>query len=373
MAHISALRLTDFRSYAALDADLDGRPVILFGPNGAGKTNFLEALSLLSPGRGLRRAKTEIITRKISETRQAPAWGVRAELKGVDAEVISVGQVPEAPRRRIVRIDGKNANGTQLAKLLTFMWLTPAQDRLFTGPAGDRRKFLDRFSIVHAPGHAMASLRYEKARSERNRLLQDGVTDRTWFDALESDMAARGAQIARARATTLAALTTEIAARPEGAFPKALITLEGESETQFLAGETEDNVEIFIREALEADRPVDRRAGRTLRGVHRTDMVVRHAEKNMHASNCSTGEQKALLIGLFLAHARSQAERQPILLLDEIAAHLDTYRRAAMIEELLALRTQALLTGTDQSLFEAFADRAQSFEVKDSALIPHSQ
>lgn len=368
---IATLRLTDFRSYDALDLVLDGRPVVLSGPNGAGKTNLLEAISLLSPGRGLRRAKVDTLARLDGEVR-APAWGVVADITRDAVTRVSVGQVPENPRRRIVRIDGKNVSGTALAQHMTLMWLTPAQDRLFTGPASDRRKFLDRFCLVHAPSHGMSALRYEKARSERNRLLGDGISDAGWFDALEADMATQGAHIAQARAMTLSALIEQIDSRPEGAFPKAVVTLDGEAEARFLSGLSFDDVEYFIKETLANDRPLDRRAGRTLRGVHKSDLRVKHARKDMPAELCSTGEQKALLIGLVLAHARAQAEKKPLLLLDEVAAHLDETRRAAMIEELLDLGTQSFLTGTDASLFEAFAGRAQGFHVADGTVTPTS-
>lgn len=369
MAHIAFLRLTDFRSYSSLDVSLSGVPVVLFGPNGAGKTNLLEAISFLSPGRGLRRARMEDLARRDGEM-TAPAWGINAD---IDETRISIGQVPEQPRRRIVRLDGKTATGPQLAKLLTLMWLTPVQDRLFTGPASDRRKFIDRFSLVHAPSHGMASLRYEKARSERNRLLSDGNNDIGWYEALEADMATQGAHVAQARAITVTRLVDEIetraAVKADDIFPKAIVTFEGEAEERFQSGLSFDDVEDFIRDALATDRTLDQRAGRTLRGVHKSDLCVRHAEKNMPAEDCSTGEQKALLIGLVLAHARAQSDLKPILLLDEVAAHLDIDRRAALIEELIALDTQIFMTGTDASLFEAFAGRAQMFEVRDGHII----
>jgi len=368
VAHIASLRLTDFRSYPSLDITLTGAPVVLFGPNGAGKTNLLEAISFLSPGRGLRRAKMEDLARREGNS-TARAWGINAD---IDETRVSVGQVPEYPKRRIVRLDGKNASGSQLAQLLTLMWLTPAQDRLFTGPASDRRKFMDRFSLVHAPSHGMASLRYEKARSERNRLLSDGITDRGWYDALEADMATQGAHVAQARAITVTRLIEEIdaraAAKDDDIFPKAIVTLEGEAEEQFQSGLGFEDVEAYIRETLASERPLDQRAGRTLRGVHKSDLRVRHFEKNMPAEDCSTGEQKALLIGLTLAHARAQSDKAPILLLDEVAAHLDIDRRAALIEELIALGTQIFMTGTDASLFEAFKGRAQMLEVKDGSV-----
>ncbi len=369
MSHISSLRLTDFRSYAALDVELTGAPVVLYGPNGAGKTNLLEAISFLSPGRGLRRAKIEDVARRYDGV-TAPAWGVTANIGDVKA---AIGQVPENPRRRVVRLDGKSASGAELGQLLSQMWLTPAQDRLFTGPAADRRKFLDRFSLVHAPGHGIASLRYEKMRSERNRMLSDGVNDVGWYEALERDMAAQGALVAQARALTVTRLIDEIERRTseksDDIFPKANIALEGEAEEKFQSGLSFDDVEAFIRDDLAQNRTQDLRAGRTLRGIHRSDLRVRHAAKNMPAEDCSTGEQKALLIGLTLAHACAQADKKPILLLDEVAAHLDVDRRAALIEELLELGTQLFMTGTDASLFEAFAGRAQMLNVKAGVIL----
>ena len=372
MPVIHALRLTDFRSYGSLDLVLDGRPIVLFGRNGAGKTNLMEAVSLLSPGRGLRGAKADALAR-LENGLSAPAWGVVATLAGEDEPLkIAVGQVPEHPRRRTMRVDGKAATGADMAALMPMMWLTPAQDRLFTGPASDRRKFLDRFCLSYAPNHGSAFLRYEKARSERNRLLSDGIEDAAWYRALETDMATYGAQVAQTRAKTVAALRAEIKAREDGAFPKARIDLDGEAEAEFADGLDIDTVAANITVRLSADRAIDLRAGRTRRGVHKSDLIVHHAPKNMPAHACSTGEQKALLIGLVLAQARALSgfgpEKKPILLLDEVAAHLDELRRAAMIEELLDLGTQAFLTGTDKELFEAFAGRAQSFYVEDGVL-----
>lgn len=377
MPLIHSLRLTDFRSYAALDLSFDGRPVVLYGANGAGKTNLLEAVSLLSPGRGLRGAKPDAIARRLPEG-QAPSWGVVAHLSQqtsvpetqahLDTVKLAVGQVPEYPRRRSFRIEGKPATGAQMAALTPMMWLTPAQDRLFTGPASDRRKFLDRFCLAYAPDHGSAFLRHEKARSERNRLLSDGMRDEAWYNALETDMAEYGAQVAQTRAQTVMALSAEIESRPEGAFPKAKITLQGEAEARFIHGEHISDVKAAIQSQLSQDRDDDLRAGRTRRGIHRSDLIVRHVPKDMPAQACSTGEQKSLLIGLVLAQAQAQSEKSPILLMDEVAAHLDELRRGAMIEELIALGTQAFLTGTDQSLFEAFAGRAQYFSFIDGAL-----
>ena len=370
MPVINALRLTDFRSYGSLDLPLDGRPVVLFGKNGAGKTNLMEAVSLLSPGRGLRGAKPDALARMLPQG-CAPSWGVVANItSGGEAVKLAVGQVPEQPRRRTLRIDSKPATGPQMAALMPMMWLTPAQDRLFTGPASDRRKFLDRFCLSYAARHGSAFLRYEKARAERNRLLSEGITDDAWYRALEADMAQNGALVAQTRAQTVTKLRAEIDGREVGPFPKSEIMLEGEAESEFEAGADIGQVEDRISARLLEDRSGDLRAGRTRRGVHKTDLFVRHAPKNMPAHACSTGEQKALLIGLILAQARAQSSQTPILLLDEVAAHLDALRRAAMIEELLDLGTQAFLTGTDRTLFEAFEGRAQSFQVESGVLTP---
>jgi len=363
---IKSLLLSDFRSYPILDVKFDGRPVVLYGENGAGKTNLLEAVSLLSPGRGLRRAKLlDLARRENDEPRDT--WAVAAKL-GLEDINVGTGGIDGAPNRRQMRMDGKAASGPDMAKHISINWLTPAQDRLFTGPASDRRKFFDRLCLIHRPSHGRTFLAYEKSRTERGRLFADGIDDAYWFDALETDMAERGAQIAQARWQVLEMLRAEISARPEGSFPKAALELDGEAEALYAAGAEEPEVAEYIKTNLAKDRNLDARAGRTLRGVHKSDLVVTHIEKSMAAAHCSTGEQKALLIGLVLAHARSQSEKPPLLLLDEVAAHLDEHRRAALIEELLELGTQVFMTGTDANLFSAFAGRAQVFEVADGKL-----
>jgi len=366
--YISKLRLTDFRNYKALDLELTGAPVVLFGDNGAGKTNLLEAVSLLSPGRGLRRARLDELSRR-GEGGIAPAWGVNAQLRSDEDEYqLAIGQIPENPGRRIVRVDGKSVPGNELARHVTLFWLTPDQDPLFRGPAGDRRKFLDRFTLMHAPDHGSHVAAYEKLRADRNRLLSDRVNDVLWYEALEADMADFGTRIAYDRAETVTRLSEEIDERPHGVFPKAIVSLEGEAEEQIQSGIDPDSVRVGLRAMWAESRKSDMRAGRTLRGVHRSDLRVTHGPKNMPAENCSTGEQKALLIGLMLAQARAQSDKRPFLLLDEVAAHLDEQRRAALIEELLELETQIFMTGTDASLFEAFNKRADVFEVSDGQL-----
>lgn len=340
---------------------------MLFGANGAGKTNLMEAVSLLSPGRGLRRAGIDALGR-VADGVTAPAWGVMAELQ--DGTRLSVGQLPDAPRRRAVRINQTNATASQLAECLTVQWLTPAQDRLFTGPESDRRKFLDRLALAFDPGHGVASLRYEKARSERNRLLSEGISDASWYDALEADLAACGARIAKSRVETADRLQEAIDEREASAFPQADLSIVGTVETVFQSGGFLDDAENDFREKLAETRPVDRRAGRTLTGPHRSEIKVSHRGKAMAAELCSTGEQKALLIGLILAHARAQVTRSPILLLDEVAAHLDAIRRKALSDELVDLGLQVFMTGTDRSLFTDFGDRAQWFEVADGGVRP---
>ena len=369
MASIASLRLIDFRSYTALDANFEAGAIALYGPNGAGKTNLLEAISLLSPGRGLRRAKVDLLPRVADGTSQ-PAWGINAALHGEaneDPTRISIGQVPEYPRRRQLKIDGRAATGPELARRLSMLWLTPAQDRLFTGPASDRRKFIDRFALAFAPDHGSNAIRFEKARTERNRLLSDGITDRAWYQAVEADLSKFGALVAQARTTTLLNLQIEIAAR-ETVFPQSLIGLNGSLEDKFQEGQNLIAVADTYRDQLAQDRQSDMRAGRTLNGPHRTEVHVTHKAKALPAALCSTGEQKALLIGLILAQARALTDKAPILLLDEVAAHLDSVRRAALAEELLDLDFQVFMTGTDQSLFSDFGERAQILNVTEGQL-----
>ncbi len=371
MPSIASLRLIDFRSYSALDAVFEPGVVALFGPNGAGKTNLLEAISLLSPGRGLRRAAAGTLAR-VADGATQPAWGINAHLhedpeNEGDPTRISIGQVPENPRRRHLKIDGRPATGPELARRLSLLWLTPAQDRLFTGPALDRRKFIDRYALAFKPDHGSNAIRFEKARTERNRLLSEGVTDRAWYEAIEADLSNFGAMVAQARSLTVASLQIEVSAR-ETVFPQSLIGLDGTLENQFRDGANLADVAEAYRIDLTEQRSQDLRAGRTLSGPHRTELHVTHAAKSMPAGLCSTGEQKALLIGLILAQARALQEKAPILLLDEVAAHLDSDRRAALAEELIDLNLQVFMTGTDKSLFADFGSRAQFLSVAAGVL-----
>jgi DNA replication and repair protein RecF len=376
---VARLTLTDFRNHAALDLPLDSRPVCLFGPNGAGKTNILEALTMLAPGRGLRSAALMDVVRVGGEEHGQPnlsqLWAVAARVL-FDGEETMLGagaeRTPEGGVKRVTRRDGAPATASDLADAARMTWLTPALDRLFSGPAGDRRRFFDRLTLARAPEHGHAAAAYERALRERQRLLSDRNFDDAWLGGLEREMAAHGAAIAAARVETLHRLQDAIDARPDGAFPKAVLALEGSLEAQFEQGAKSADVEEGFARTLRDVRGRDAGAGRALDGPQRSDLKARHAPKDMPADQCSTGEQKALLVGLVLAQARALAgdagAGPALILVDEAAAHLDSLRRAALFDELLANPGQSWLTGTDQSLFEAFGHRAQFFEVRDGTV-----
>ncbi len=362
MTALTRLRLTDFRSHAALDLKLDARPVCLYGTNGAGKTNILEAISQLGPGRGLRAASLPEMTRHDA----ASGWAISAILD--DTQKLGVGlETTDKGTRRAIRVDGAPATTTDLADLIRIVWLTPAMDSVFRGGASERRRFFDRQVMAHIPSHGALSSRYEKAMRERNALLERGRVDPAWADAIEARMADSGAMIVANRARVLIALQAAVDARPEGHFPKGDLTLIGEAEQAATEGAGLLDLEEMIREALATSRYRDQAAKRTLVGPHRTDLAVIHRPTNAPAAQASTGQQKALLIGLILASARALSEDgdgpQPLLLLDEAAAHLDADRRAALFDELTTLGGQAWLTGTEAFLFEAFGERAQRVEV----------
>ncbi len=373
MTAFSHLTLTDFRSYARAELALDGRPVFLVGPNGAGKTNLLEAISLFTAGRGLRGAAIAELGRRQPGETQGRAWAVAAVI-AQDGEETRVGTGVEAPgaARRTVRLEGEPVKPGRLADLQRQVWLTPAQDRLFLEGAGDRRRFLDRLVFAGEPSHAARVSAYEKSQRERMRLLTDGPADPAWLSALEARLAEAGALMAEARARTLAALQAEIDGRGDRPFPQARLSLTGDWER--MAGEGVEFAEIEARlaKSLAAARDRDAAAGRALTGPHRGDLVVVHAEKDRPAAECSTGEQKALILNLVLAQAarlsRAESAPNPILLLDEVAAHLDRRRRAALFDEIEALELQAFLTGTDELLFEDLKGRAQGVHVDGSNL-----
>ncbi|MCI2400235.1 DNA replication/repair protein RecF [Aliiroseovarius subalbicans] len=353
---VKHLTLSHFRSHKAARLSLDGRPVAIHGANGAGKTNILEAVSLLSPGRGLRGAKAEDMARRP----EALGWKITAVLQSLH-QLHEVETWSEGGATRQVRIDDKSAAQVALGRIARVLWLVPSMDRLWTDGAEGRRKFLDRMTMSFEPSHAEAVLTYEKAMRERNRLLKDGQRDAHWYHALEVQMARAGGQLHANRLTALGQLAAA-QAEAETAFPVADLSL-------FHADDFDMPHEVdALAEAFEASRPRDLMAGRTLVGPHRADLGAVFAAKGVVARDCSTGEQKALLISLILANARALAQTfgaPPILLLDEVAAHLDATRRAALYDEICALGAQAFMTGTGPELFDALGDRAAFYEVSD--------
>lgn len=350
---IETLSLSHFRSHRATRLAFDGRPVAIVGPNGAGKTNILEAVSLLSPGRGLRRAAAEDLGRKPD----AVGWKIAATVRGLSA-THDVETWAEPSEARQVRIDGKAATQASLGRVLRVLWLVPAMDRLWIEAAEGRRRFLDRMTLSFFPEHAEHSLIYEKAMRDRNRLIKDQVSDAHWYAALEARMAEAGETITRHRRAALDRISA--AADPASAFPSADLVLTGPDGS-------EEPADLAM--ALAEGRRRDILAGRTLVGPHRADLLARYRAKDVPADQCSTGEQKALLISLILANARALAQelgRAPILLLDEVAAHLDENRRAALYDEICALEAQAMMTGTEEDLFAALGDRGRRLQVIDT-------
>ena len=373
-AVLRRLSLTDFRSYPGAELELDGRSVFLFGPNGAGKTNLLEAVSLLSPGRGLRGAPIVELGRRSPGERIGRAWTVSTRLQTGEGDQRAIGTGVEAPGapRRIVRIDGETVPPARLSEHLRLVWLTPAQDRLFLEAASDRRRFLDRLVFAAEPAHAAHAAAYEKAMRERGRLLAEPPADPVWLTALEARMADSGALMAAARARTLLALQAEIDSRHDRPFPQAQLSLTGEWEQASAQGASLEEIETRLIAALARARDRDAAAGRALSGPHRGDLAVVHREKDRPAAECSTGEQKALILNLVLAQAarlsRAESAPNPILLLDEVAAHLDAPRRAGLFDEIEALGLQAFLTGVDEALFSDLKGRAQGIHVDAGGL-----
>jgi DNA replication and repair protein RecF len=366
-AFLSRLKLTDFRNYAEAGLSLDERHVVLTGDNGAGKTNLLEAVSFLSPGRGLRRAVLTDVTRVSA----SGGFSVFADLEGMEGEVsLGTGLDGEGDTvSRRLRVNGTPAKSTEeLSDHLSVLWLTPAMDGLFTGPSAERRRFLDRLVLSIDPSHGRRASDFERTMRSRNRLLSEGRYDPSWLTAIETQMAGLGIAMAAARQEMLG-LLRNLAVSEETPFPSPVLALEG-----FLDGAMDApsaDLEDRYLEMLREGRGRDAAAGRTLEGPHRVDLLVRHREKDMDAGRCSTGEQKALLIGLILAHARLTANMTgfaPILLLDEIAAHLDEGRRAALFDLIHDLGGQSFMTGTDRTMFSALADRAQFFTVEGGSI-----
>ncbi|MBW8880746.1 MAG: DNA replication/repair protein RecF [Asticcacaulis sp.] len=360
---LQSLSLTEFRSYERLDFAVAGRSAYLYGPNGAGKTNLLEAISVLNPGKGLRGASYSELGRRLPDESQGRSWGVVARLNRSEDEVIlATGSDPRDRNKRTVRLDHQPVAAARLLDHLRMIWLTPAQDRLFIEARAERLRFFDRQVYAAVPGHAAVVAAYEKALRERLRLLTEGPVDETWLTVLEQKLAVNGAQIMAARQEALDALQMEIGSH-QGAFPKAEMRL------------TLDHARGDLAEGFRRSRSRDAEAGRSLFGPHRMDLEVVHRDKNRPAADCSTGEQKSLLLNIILAQGARLAKGEgaapsagkklnpPILLLDEVAAHLDPVRRHALFDETHALGLQTFFTGTDLGLFDGLKGRALGVRV----------
>ncbi len=374
-ARVHRLQLANFRSYRRADLKFGARPVLFLGPNGAGKTNLLEALSFLSPGRGLRRSTLE----EVASSEGDGSWAVAAEVAGALGDVLlGTGIEPPAegvqPLRRC-RIDREPvASASAFADHLRVVWLVPEMDGLFLGPASERRRFLDRLVLAIDAEHGSRVAALERALRSRNRLLEEASPDPRWLDAVEHEVAELGVAVAAARAECVRRLKAEIEATrdPTSLFPSAEIGLDGWMEAALSnepAIEIEDRYRAILREA----RPRDRAAGRTLEGPHLSDLLVLHAGKGIAAARASTGERKALLVGLVLSHARLVTTMHglaPVVLLDDVSAFLDLERRAALFESLKLLGAQVFMTGVDPEAFAALAERAERFQVTPAGVDP---
>ncbi|MBZ7923879.1 DNA replication/repair protein RecF [Ensifer adhaerens] len=366
---LNRLKLTEFRNYSALSLELDQRHVVLTGENGAGKTNLMEAVSFLSPGRGLRRAAYADVTR----VGASDGFSVFADVEGMEGPVeIGTGTAgaTEGQSRRL-RLNGTPASAVdELTDHLRVLWLTPSMDGLFTGPSADRRRFLDRLVLSLDPEHGRRASEFDRAMRSRNRLLSEFRPDPAWLTAIEREMGGLGVSMALARQEMLGLLTALVERNVDDTvFPSAHLALSGflDGEGHRPAYDLEEQYLAMLRDG----RSRDAAAGRTLDGPHRSDLLVRHRDKDMEAARCSTGEQKALLVGLVLAHARLVGDmtgHAPILLLDEIAAHLDVNRRAALFDLVDGLGGQAFMTGTDQAMFEAVGERGRFLTVSHGSV-----
>ena len=371
--HLEQLKLTGFRNYDSARIDVDPVHVVLTGENGAGKTNILEAVSFLSPGRGMRRASYDTV----GKSGGSGAWTVFARLNGPQGETsIGTGLQETAhgvDKQRKVHINGTLAKTSDaLLEYSRILWLTPSMDGLFTGPASDRRRFLDRMVLAVDPQHGRRVANFEKSMRARNKLLSEDAPDPAWLDATEAQLSELGVAVASARHELVTLLSSVIVRNndPSSPFPDAVVSLSGSLESEI--GEfAASDLELEYLQRLKDSRRIDARAGRTLEGPHRSDLIVHHRPKSMPAGQCSTGEQKALLIGMLLAHARLVGEMAgfaPILLLDEIAAHLDEGRRSALYDMIDDLGCQAWMTGTDRDLFRALDNRANFLTVEEGAV-----
>jgi DNA replication and repair protein RecF len=374
-AAIQRLSLSNFRSYRAASVELSARLAVLTGANGAGKTNLIEAISLLVPGRGLRRATIE----EVAFSEGDGSWAVSAEIEGMlGLATLGTGIEPphgETPRARQCRIDREPVgSAAAFADHLRVIWLTPAMDQLFVGPASERRRFLDRLVLAVDAEHTGRVNALERALRSRNRLLEEARPDPHWLDAVEHETAELAVAVAALRAETVTRLQGALAARRDEAFPSAEIALDGWME-KMLPDHSATEIEDHYRTILKDNRPRDAAAGRTLDGPHLTDLQVTFAPKGIPAADASTGEQKAALIGLVLAHSRLLVEMTgyaPILLLDEVVAHLDPGRRVALYDALETLEAQVWMTGADPAAFADIADRADVFTVSGGRILRRS-
>jgi len=399
---VSALSLTHFRNYISARIEVSPAPIVLTGRNGVGKTNILEAISLLTPGRGIRRAKLSELNRSspspfqgegrdegsirgatnphpspLPERERESSWTIAASITGMQGEVkIGTGRDPESADdndKRIVKIDGKIARSqAELARHFAIIWLTPQMEQLFQDSNSAGRKFLDRLVYSFDPEHASRVNEYEFAMRERNRLLQNDRADGVWLDALEQTMAETAAAIAQARIHTVQHINHAIG-QSTLSFPKAQLSVAGTVEDLLNLGTPAVTVEEDFKRILKNGRPQDGAAGRTLAGIHRSEMRVIHVIKQMPAELCSTGEQKALLLSIVLAQARAGAQWHgviPVLLLDEVVAHLDATRRLELFEEICQIGAQTWMTGTDPLLFEGMEGKGQFFGVENGVVIP---
>lgn len=363
MLHLTRLRISRYRSYPEADLRFASPLVVFAGPNGAGKTNLLEAISLLVPGRGLRGAR-------ISEVAMGgvPPWAVSGHFDdGLGGFEVGTGSLDEGgPDRRAFRLDGqKLRTQSDLAERVAAVWITPQMDRLFQESAGGRRRFLDRLAMALEPHLAREVAAYETAMANRNRLLAQGRVEPAWIAGLEDAMARHGIAIAASRRALVGRLNAALEAGAAGAFPRAILTLQDPA-AELLDAMPALAAEDALRAGWAGSRGRDAAAGATLTGPHRADLLFTHAEKGLAAGLCSTGEQKALLISTVLAHAGLIAAARgfaPLLLLDEVAAHLDVERRAALFAALAALPAQSFLTGTDPEVFAPLAEAAEHWAV----------
>jgi len=366
-ARIRRLTLNNFRSYQAAQIDIAANLVVLVGPNGAGKTNLIEAISFLAPGRGLRRATLT----EVAFMEGDGSWAMAADVEGA-LGLATLGTGIEAPANedmtvtRKCRIDREPvSSASAFADHLRVIWLVPAMDQLFTGPASERRRFLDRLALAVDAEHASRVSALERSLRSRNRLLEEPRPDPHWLDAIEHETAELAVAVAALRAETVTRLSAALAARRSSPFPSAEIALEGWME-KLLPQHSAREIEDRYRAVLHDNRARDAAAGRTLDGPHLTDLVVAYAPKDIPAADASTGEQKALLIGLVLAHAGLITEMigfAPVLLLDEVVAHLDPGRRSALYAELETLGAQVFMTGADPATFAEIGTRADVFDV----------